>query len=91
MREGESMKKWHLLKEGKKEEKIGPKKGRTERWNDVFGMFLVWLFVVVLCDVFLCEVLSCELGLFLCDVNGRISVFSGNGDKEAFPDSEQSI
>lgn len=31
MREGESMKKLHLLKEGKKEEKIGPKKGHTER------------------------------------------------------------
>ncbi len=86
MREGESMKKLHLLKEGKKEEKIGPKKGRTERWNGVFVVFLVWLFVVVLCDMCFCVRSSLVSLVYFCVMlMGEFLCFQGMETRKRSP------
>lgn len=91
MSEGESMKELHLLEAGKKGEMIGPKKNHTERWIGVFVMCIVWVFVVALCEVCIHVYVAVKVLLIFCEVNGRMSVFSGNGDKEALPDSKQSV
>lgn len=81
------MKEWDLLEAGLKEEMIGPKKGHTKRWIGVFVMCIVLVFVVALCDVrFWSVYVAVKVLLFSVKLMGEF-LFSGNGDKEALPDS----